>query len=66
MTKGKSRHNPNKPQNNKQIPCPRYEEYSNGGYYCEQGNSKDAEICKGNPHNCIKTMYHRAASRSNK
>lgn len=66
MAKGKPRWYPNKPQNNRIIPCPRYEEYSDGNCYCEQGNVADAKICKGNPHNCVKTKYHRAASRSNK
>ena len=66
MSKGKVRWYPDKPQNNRQIPCPRYEEYFNGGCYCEQGDSNDAKICKGNPHNCVKTKYHRAASRSDK
>lgn len=65
MAKGKPRWHPNKPQNNKKIPCQRYEEYSNGIRHCEQGNSADAKICKGNPHNCVKTKYHRAANRSN-
>ena len=66
MSKGKPRWYPDKPQNNKQNPCPRYEEYSSGGCYCEGGSVGDAEICKGNPHNCMKTLYHRAASRSDK
>ena len=65
MGKGEPRHNPDKPQNNRPLICSRYEEYSNGGCYCHGGDSKDAEICKGNPHNCVKTKYHRAASRSN-
>ena len=51
MSKGKARWCPDKPQNNRQIPCSRYEEYSNGGYYCEQGDSNDAKIRKSNPHN---------------
>ena len=66
MSKGKARWYPDKPKNNRQMPCPRYEEYSNGCCYCEQGDSNDAKICKGNPHNCVKTKYHRAASRSDK
>jgi hypothetical protein len=66
MSKNKSRWYPDKPQNNKQNPCPRYEEYSTGGCYCHGGWSDDAKICKGNPHNCVKTLYHRAASRSDK
>ena len=66
MGKNRPRRYPNKPQNNKQNPCPRYEEYSNGNCYCEGGSVSDAYICKGNPHNCVKTKYHRAASRSDK
>ena len=66
MGKNKPRWYPDKPQNNKQIPCLRYEEYSDGNCYCYGGGVYDADICKGNPHNCIKTKYHRAASRSDK
>lgn len=65
MGKGKLRHNPDKTQNNLGNKCPRYEEYSNGGCYCEGGSVGAAEVCNGNPHNCIKTMLHRKASRSN-
>lgn len=64
MAKNKPRKYPDKPQNNYRIPCPRYEDY-NGIFYCEQGSSEDAAVCKGNPYNCIKTFYKRAASRSN-
>ena len=46
--------------------CPRFEDHGRGIFYCEQGHVRDAYICKGNPHNCVKTKYHRAASRSNK
>lgn len=66
MAKGKPRRYPNKPQNKKGSYCSRYEEYENGICYCEWGNMRAAYICKGNPHNCVKTKYHRAASRSNK
>jgi hypothetical protein len=66
MSKGKPRWYPDKPQNNMSIPCTRFEDHGNGNYYCEQGTSDDAKTCKGNPHNCVKTKYHRAASRSNK
>ena len=44
----------------------RYEEYLNGSCNCEGGGVYDANICKGNPYNCVKTLYHRAASRNNK
>ena len=66
MGKGKPRWYPDKPQNKMPLICPRYEEHNGGIRYCEQGNVHDADICKGNPHNCVKTRYHRAASRSNK
>lgn len=66
MAKGKPRLYPDKPQNNMPLICPRFEDHGNGIYYCEQGNVRDAYICNGNPHNCVKTKYHRAASRSNK
>lgn len=66
MGKNKPRWYPDKPQNNMPLVCPRYEEYSDGGCYCHGGWDYDAKICKGNPHNCVKTFYHRAASRSNK
>jgi len=63
MGKGKQRKYPGKKQNNYPQICPRYETYSwTNKAYCEGGNVGDAEICKGNPHNCIKTKYHRIAS----
>lgn len=65
MGKGKQRLYPDKPQNNYPSVCPRYEEH-NGNHYCEQGWTGAAKICKGNPHNCVKTKYHKLASRSNK
>lgn len=65
MSKGKPRWYPAKPQNNMPLVCPRYESHG-GTVYCEQGNVGDAQVCRGNPHNCVKTKYHRAASRSNK
>jgi hypothetical protein len=61
LSKGKPRHNPNKPQNKYGDWCSYCDEV-NGKLYCEQG--KDANICKGNPHNCIKVLYKIAASRS--
>ena len=65
MSKGKQRWYPDKSQNNMPLVCPRYEDHG-GSVYCEQGNVGDARVCHGNPHNCVKTKYHRAASRSNK
>ena len=65
MGKGKPRLYPDKPQNNYPLVCSRYEDHGNGVYYCEQ-DVGDARVCKGNPHNCVKTKYRRLASRSNK
>ncbi len=65
MGKGKPRKYPEKPQNNYPRVCPRYETYETAPPYCHGGNSDDAKVCGGNPHNCIKTKYHRAASRGN-
>lgn len=64
MGKNKPRHNPNKSQNKMGNFCQYYEEYSSGDVACEV-HIGDAKVCKGNPHNCIKTLYGRAASRSN-
>ena len=61
MKKGKPRTNPDKPQNNKVNPCPYYEEHE-GFTICEGGYTNASTICKGNPHNCVKTLYHREAS----
>ena len=46
MSKGKARWYPDKPQNNKQIPCPRYEEYPNGGsgHNADDDNGGDDDI----------------------
>lgn len=65
MSKNKPRKYPDKPQNNYPIPCPKYEEICGRIPYCHGGNSDDARTCKGNPYNCVKTYYKRAASRSN-
>ena len=55
MTKGKPRHNPDKPQNNYGR-CPYYD-----GKQCEAGikygNRNPIKICKGNRHNCVKVEY---------
>lgn len=64
MGKNKPRHNSNKKQNEKGNFCQYYEEYASGCVACE-GHVGDAKVCKGNPHNCIKTLYKRATSRSN-
>lgn len=64
MGKGKPRHHPEKRANQKGWWCQGCEEID-GKLYCEGGYG-DTEICKGNPHNCIKTFYHAAASLSDK
>jgi hypothetical protein len=63
MSKCKPRHNPDKRQNRMGRWCSYCDEV-NGQLFCEQG--KDANICKGNPHNCVKVLYKIAASRSDK
>lgn len=65
MSKNKPRHDPDKKQNKMGNFCQYYEEYSNANVACE-GLIGDAKVCQGNPHNCVKTFYKRAASRSNK
>lgn len=62
MGKNKPRHNPDKPQNNKSFPCPYFESDNKGNKWCEGGFSRAAYTCEGNPHNCVKAQYHRAAS----
>lgn len=65
MGKNKPRHNLDKKQNGMGNFCQYYEEYASGHVWCE-GLVGDAKVCKGNPHNCIRTFYRRAASRSDK
>jgi hypothetical protein len=60
MGKGKLRHNPDKPQNKKGGFCQYFEETG-----CEGGYG-DTKKCIGNPHNCVKTKYHRLAIAPNK
>lgn len=64
MGKNKPRQNPNKNQNKMGDFCQYYEEYASGYEACES-HIGDAKVCKGNPHNCVKTLYRRVASRSN-
>ena len=61
----KKRWYPNKKQNNYPSICSYFEDH-NGLFYCQGGETNAAKICKGNPHNCIKTKYHREASKSDK
>lgn len=62
MGKGKPRHYPEKYANRSggDWTCSHYD-----GHTCHGGDCNDIKECKGNPHNCIKAFYHRAASRSN-
>lgn len=62
--KNRPRHNPDKKQNRMGDFCQYYEKCASGHSVCE-GHVGDANVCKGNPHNCVKTLYRRAASRSN-
>lgn len=66
MGKGRPRHNPNKIQNKYGSKCPYAEKMPNGGIHCEAwlSGNPDTSVCKGNRHNCVKTLYHRQASRS--
>ena len=61
MGKGKPRKYPDKPQNKKGGFCQACDTI-NGKDFCEYG--EDTNICKGNPHNCIKTELHKRASMS--
>lgn len=63
MGKNKARYNPNKPQNKLGNWCS-YCDEANGKLYCERG--WDTDKCKGNPHNCIKVLCNKIASKSDK
>lgn len=57
--KNKPRHNQEKYQNKLGSVC-QFSEYDEiGNVRCELGN--DINICKGNPHNCCKVKYKKAA-----
>jgi hypothetical protein len=60
MAKGKARWFPDKPQNKMGKFCSYYEEYKGGFAACE-GLIGSVKVCKGNPHNCVKTLYHKLA-----
>ena len=61
MAKGKPRHIPEKKQNKLGGWCQMCDEVD-GSFKCEIG--RNANICKGNPHNCSKVKYRILASRS--
>lgn len=65
MDKDKPRHNPDKKQNKMGDFCQYYEEYDSR-HVAYEGNAGNAKVCQGNPYNCVKTFYKRAAIRSNK
>lgn len=65
MAKGKPRHNPDKPANRRGGGCSHCEEL-NGKLVCNYEGVKGAEICKGNPHNCIKVSLHKVAGLSDR
>lgn len=60
MAKGKPRHNPDKPANQRGGFCSHYEELSSGPR-CMYDGSWGAAICKGNPHNCMKVSLRKLA-----
>ena len=65
MSKGKPRHNPDKPQNKIGNWCRFAEDFPNTDYiYCEAGY--DASFCKGNPHKCKKAWYRSQSRRSDR
>ena len=61
MSKGKPRHNPNKPANKYGRHCPYYEEYIDGSTACEALLPGNVLKCGGNRHNCVKVSYHTLA-----
>lgn len=61
MGKGKPRHDLNKKQNKYGKYCSYYEKYSNKSEPKCEISLGDVNICKGNPHNCVKTKYHKLA-----
>ena len=64
MRKVKGRHNPDKLQNTWGEYCPYYDDTVNG-FICERGEDT-TELCKGNPHSCIKNLYKREAIKRTK
>ena len=61
MGKNKPRHNLDKKQNKYGNKCWLYDDSSNT---CEHYQA-DCNICKGNPHNCVKVKYHKLAITKN-
>lgn len=67
MSKGKPRHDSNKPANQYGSRCPYYEEYINGTCGCEVHPeiAGDKLKCGGNRHNCVKVQYQKQAIKKN-
>lgn len=63
MGKGKPRHNPEKKQNKYGFWCQACDKIGNV-LTCEMYGTRAAQICKGNPHNCVKVKYHKEATKS--
>lgn len=64
MSKGKPRHNPDKPQNKMGTWCrfaeqiPSFPKDGQDAYiHCEAGFDGHTGVCKGNPHKCKKAEY---------
>ena len=65
MGKGKPRHDPNKRANQRGSFCSHCE--TSGGIngdvmYCIYDGTRAINICKGNPHNCMKVSLRKAAA----
>lgn len=63
MSKGKPRHNPDKPANRRNTHCPYYEDIEGRGYCSAlMGAIPTDPKCNGNRHHCIKVQYQHLAS----
>ena len=63
MSKGKPRHNPDKPANLRGGWCSHCDEVD-GELIRNYEGKRGCAICGGNPHNCIKVSLHKIASLS--
>ena len=63
MSKGKPRHDPDKPANQYGSRCPCFEEYIDDTCGCEVHPeiAGDKLKCGGNRHNCVKVDYQKQA-----
>ena len=60
MAKEKPRHDPRKTANLMGKIC-QFSDEINGKLVCNHG--ENINICKGNPHNCVKVTYQKEASK---